>query len=365
MYLSNLILKNFRNYKNLEIGFHEKLNVFVGENAQGKTNVLESIFFSSFLKSHRTNKNFNLIKFGEEDSEINLSGKRENLKCFEVGLKLNSRSSKKDLFLNGIRIVKSSDFIGYIKVVMFSPEDLKIVKESPAIRRKFLDMNLSQIDNKYLRALINYNKVIKYKNSLLKKDKIDLSLLDVYDEQLSLYSSVIMRKRFNYLKALNFFSQSIHEKISKSSEKIGIDYNTFLDIDKFNLSEDDIKNKIFAILKKNRKLDLFKKVCSLGIHKDDFNVKLNDHSVINYSSQGQQRSSVISIKLGVVEIIKEFLGEYPVLLLDDILSELDRDRRNFVLNFIENIQTFITCTELNERVLSTHKTFNVSNGRIL
>ena len=133
MYLSNLFLKNFRNYKNLELHFHEKLNVFVGENAQGKTNVLEAIFFSCFLKSHRTNKNLNLIKFEEEDFEINLFGKKENLKCFEVALKLNSKSCKKDLFLNGMRIIKSSDFIGYLKVVMFSPEDLKIVKESPAM----------------------------------------------------------------------------------------------------------------------------------------------------------------------------------------------------------------------------------------
>ncbi len=364
MHLKSLFLRNFRNYNELQLDFHEKLNVFVGENGQGKTNILESIFFSSVLKSHRTNKNLNLIKFGEECFEINLKGKKDNLKEFEANVFLNT-SSKKRLFLNSLKIEKISDFIGYIKVVMFSPEDLKIVKESPSIRRRFLDMNLSQIDNSYLKALINYNKVLKDKNNILKQEKIDFSLIDVYDTQLSFYSSVIMEKRYKYINMLDFYSSNIHKKISNFNEKIKISYNTFLDINNCNFIKGDIKGEIFDILKKNRKNDLNKKFCTLGIHRDDFNVFLNDKSIFNYSSQGQQRSCVISIKLGVVEMIKETLGEYPILLLDDILSELDKNRKNFILNFIDNIQTFITGTELSESIFNSHKVFNVNSGKIL
>lgn len=364
MHLENLFLRNFRNYSELQLDFHEKLNVFVGENGQGKTNVLESIFFSSLLKSHRTNKNLNLIKFGQESFEINLRGKKDNLKEFEANLVLNS-SSKKILFLNSLKIEKISDFIGYIKVVMFSPEDLKIVKESPAIRRRFLDMNLSQIDNSYLKALINYNKVLKDKNNILKQEKIDFSLIDVYDQQLSLYSSIIIKKRYEYISMLDVYSSNIHKNFSNFNEKINISYNTFLNLNNGKLIKDDIKGEIFDILKKNRKVDLIKKCCTLGIHRDDFSIFLNNKSIFNYSSQGQQRSSVISIKLGIVEMIKEFLGEYPILLLDDILSELDKNRKNFILNFIDNIQTFITGTELSESIFNSHKVFNVNSGKIL
>lgn len=365
MYLSNLYLKNFRNYEELKINFNSKLNIFIGENAQGKTNILESIFFCSLLKSHRTNKINNLIRFGEDMFIIEIKGKKDNSKDIETNIVLNS-DGKKFISSNNLKVQKISDFIGYIKVVMFSPEDLKIIKESPVIRRKFLDMSISQLDNKYLKYIIGYNKVLNMKNILLKNEIIDDTLLDVYDYQISTFSEFIIRKRIDYIKYLNKFSCELHDKISNFNEKLKIIYKTFLNLECDELEENiDIRSEIFDILKKNRKNDKIKRFSTIGIHRDDFVVYLNERQIFNYSSQGQQRSATISIKLAIVEMIKKFTGEYPVLLLDDILSELDKSRRNFVLNFIENIQTFITGTDINECISNDYSIFNIKNGMVL
>lgn len=365
MYLEKLYLKNFRNYEELNLEFNEKLNVFIGGNGYGKTNVLESIFFSFILKSHRTNRTLDLIKFGEESFNINLRCKKDNLKIIKTNIKLN-KDNKKSIMVNEIKIQKISDFIGFIKVVMFSPEDLRIIKGSPTIRRKFLDMNISQIDKLYLKAIINYNKVLDMKNTILKLNNIDNKLLDVYDEQISFLSNVIINKRFMYLNKLKEFSNRVHNEISGFNEKLNIKYINFINLKFEELDENiDIKNEVFDILKKNREIDRVKKFSTTGIHKDDFIILMNDKQVSNYSSQGQQRSAIISIKLAIVELIKELTKEYPILLLDDILSELDRNRRNFILNFVKNAQTFITGTDLYENIIDSHKVFNVYNGKIL
>lgn len=365
MYLQKLYLKNFRNYKELHIEFHERLNIFLGGNGYGKTNILEGIFFSSILKSHRTSKILDLIKFGEEKFNINIKCKTDKSRIINTNIILDN-NGKKYISINELKIQKISDFIGCIKVIMFSPEDLKIVKESPSIRRKFLDMNISQIDKKYLNAIINYNKILNMKNNLLKQEKIDDVLLDVYDEQIAFYSDVIINKRFMYLNKLKYFSVKLHNDISNFSENLNITYKNFLNLDFENLKVNiDIKNNIFDILKENRKIDKFKKFSTTGIHKDDFIIWMNDKQISNYSSQGQQRSAVISIKLGIIEIIKDLTKEYPILLLDDILSELDKNRRNFILNFIKNAQTFITGTDLYESINDSHKVFNIYNGKVL
>lgn len=365
MYLQKLYLKNFRNYEELNLEFDEKLNIFIGGNGHGKTNILESIFFSFILKSHRTNKILDLIKFGEESFDINLFCKRDNLKNITTSIKLYN-DNKKSILVNEIKVQKISDFIGYIKVVMFSPEDLRVIKGSPSVRRKFLDMNISQIDKVYLKSIINYNKVLEMKNSLLKLNNIDDKLLDVYDGQIAFYSNFIINRRFKYLNKLREFSGKVHNEISGFNELIDIKYSNFMNLRFDKLNENiDIKNEIFDILKKNRGIDKIKKFSTVGIHKDDFIILMNGNQVSSYSSQGQQRSAIISIKLGIVELIKKITNEYPILLLDDILSELDRGRRSFILNFVKNAQTFITGTDLYENIIDSHKIFNVYNGKVL
>lgn len=365
MYLQKLYLRNFRNYEELNLEFNEKLNIFIGGNGHGKTNVLESIFFSFILKSHRTNKSSDLIKFGEEGFSVNLICKKDNLREITTDVKL-YKDNKKSILVNGIKVQKISDFIGLIKVVMFSPEDLRVIKGAPNIRRKFLDMNISQIDKVYLKSIINYNKVLDMKNNLLKTNKIDDKLLDVYDEQIAFFTNFIINRRFKYLNILKGFSEEVHNNISGFNERLNIKYINFMNKDFEKLNENiDIKKEIFDILKKNREIDKIKKFSTIGVHKDDFIIFMNGNQVSNYSSQGQQRSAIISIKLGIVELIKKITNEYPILLLDDILSELDKGRRNFILNFVKNAQTFITGTDLYENIIDSHKIFNVYDGRIL
>ncbi len=365
MKLKKLTLKNFRNYKDITLDFHDDLNVFIGNNGEGKTNILESIYVSSLLKSHRTNKISSLINFGEREFHIYFEFVLDNMKKMR-GFSIVNDLSKKRLNINGLDIKRLYDFIGCIKVIMFSPEDMKLIKESPSIRRKFLDISISQIDRFYLDSIIKYNKTLYLRNSLLKKGIVDEVLLDVYDEKLSGYNADIILKRYDYINKLNTSCREVHKNLSKSSEELYIDYKTFIDreyIDKYDKNR--IIHEILDILRKNRNLDKIKGNTSKGIHKDDFKIFINRKEALEYASQGQQRSSIISIKLGIVRIIKEITSEYPILLLDDILSELDKERRNFILNFIPDIQTFITSTELYENIYKSCKIFTIKDGSII
>ncbi len=365
MYLQKLSLKNFRNYESLDVSFNKSVNVFIGKNGQGKTNILESIYFLSFLKSHRTNKNIDLITFNKDNTNINASLILENSKNLNVGVFIDT-INKKRIFVNSMKVLKISEFLGYVKSIMFSPEDLKLIKESPPIRRKFLDMSISQINNKYLRYIISYNKLLNMKNSLLKKHPIDETLLDIYDEKISIYSSFIICRRIEYINILKDISYKLHERISNFREKLNIEYINFLHGSLKSFCNDcNITDIILDILRKNRKIDKVKKFSTIGIHRDDFKVYLNGKQMYNYSSQGQQRSAVISIKFAVIEIIKKLTNNHPILLLDDILSELDKSRRDFILNSVDNTQTFITCTELQEKILNSFKIFDVEDGKIL
>ncbi len=363
MYFNDIRLKNFRNYKNISINLHKDLNILIGNNGEGKTNILESIYFLSLLKSHRTIKLNDLINFKEEYTEIFTNITNDNDKKIVTYLKFDKLKGK-NVSINNLDINRLADFIGYIKVVMIAPEDMKIIKDSPSIRRKFLDINISQIDKIYLKSILKYNKVLNLKNNLLKEKNINDKLLDVYDEQISLCSGIIINKRLQYIDMLNKFSKSIHNDISCNKENINIVYKSFIDLDVYKNNE-NMKNKILDILKNNRNIDKIKKSSSSGIHRDDFMIFINNMEALNYSSQGQQKSAIISIKLSIVKIIKEITKEYPVLLLDDILSELDSKRRKFLLNFLPYVQTFITCTEIHEKILRPCKIFNISKGEIL
>ncbi|AKA71246.1 DNA replication/repair protein RecF [Clostridium scatologenes] len=341
MYIKYLQLINFRNYKELNIELNKNINVFIGNNAQGKTNILESIYYCSIGKSPRTNKDKELINWNGKEAYINLYVSKDRIdKKIEIKI---FKEGKKGVNVNSIKVNKISDLMGVFNVVMFSPEDLKIVKESPSHRRKFLDIELCKLSKKYYFNLVQYNKVLNERNVVLRKwDKKNLDMLQVYDEQLSKYGAYIVKTRNHYVKKLTEKGIIIHRNITSGSENIEFNYITSVK------SIDNSEEEILNLLENNRLKDFEKRITSFGPHRDDFSIKINGVDTRSYGSQGQQRTSVLTIKFASLEIIKETIGEYPVLLLDDVLSELDSNRQKYILNSISDIQTFITCTGIED-----------------
>jgi DNA replication and repair protein RecF len=359
MYIKNMILINYRNYENLQIEMGKGVNVFIGDNAQGKTNVLESIYYGAFARSHRTSKDKELISWNKDKAYISLLVGRNRLdKKIDINI---LRDGKKAIKVNNIKINKIGELFGTFNVVMFSPEDLKIIKEAPGLRRRLLDMELSQINSKYYFNLVQYNKVLEERNVLLKSKKFDLDVLDVYDIQLIEYADYIISKRLEYIDKINFYGCKIHKEITSDKEKINFKYNSTVNLNQY-------KNSYYKKLKDNVLRDREKGATSAGPHRDDFNVFINDIDVKIFGSQGQQRTSILTMKFSSLKIIKEITGEYPVLLLDDVLSELDANRKKYILTSINDIQTIITCTgidDLSSYLDNKAKIFNVSNGQIL
>lgn len=341
MYIKYLQLINFRNYKELNIELNKNINVFIGNNAQGKTNILESIYYCSIGKSPRTNKDKELINWNGKEAYIKLYVSKDRIdKKIEIKI---FKEGKKGVNVNSIKVNKISDLMGVFNVVMFSPEDLKIVKESPSHRRKFLDIELCKLSKKYYFNLVQYNKVLNERNVVLRKwDKKNLDMLQVYDEQLAKYGAYIVKTRDHYVKKLTEKGIIIHKNITSGSENIEFNYITSVK------SIDNSEEEILNLLENNRLKDFEKRITSFGPHRDDFSIKINGVDTRSYGSQGQQRTSVLTIKFASLEIIKETIGEYPVLLLDDVLSELDSNRQKYILNSISDIQTFITCTGIED-----------------
>lgn len=360
MYIKYLNLLNFRNYDELNLEFNKNVNVIVGDNAQGKTNILESIYYCSVGKSHRTNRDRELIKWGKDQAYIKMYVCKEKLdKNIEIMI---LKEGKKAININRIKISKISELMGNVNVVMFSPEDLKIIKESPSYRRKFLDIELCKISGNYYFNLVQYNKVLDERNTLLKKyQNQNFKIMDVYDEQLSKYGSCVIKFREEYVKKLNEKGKIIHRDITNDSENISFKYiSPVKDIS-------NIKNEIREILYKNRKNDIERRTTTAGPHRDDLYIDINGIDVRCYGSQGQQRTSALTIKFASLEIIKDLIGEYPVLLLDDVLSELDEKRQKYILNAVNNMQTLITGTGIQNISDSTKKNvsvFNVVNGKV-
>jgi DNA replication and repair protein RecF len=264
---------------------------------------------------------------------------------------------RKSISVNKVKLTKIGDLLGILNVVMFSPEDLKIVKESPGVRRRFLDMEISQLDKKYYNSLVIYNKVLAERNALLKSRRVDRNVLDIYDIKLSHEADYIVKQRLNYIKLLNSYGQPIHHDISSQKENIKFEYQCTFSLER-SLKED-------LLLK--REMDMDRGTTTRGIHRDDFSIKINDMDAKDFGSQGQQRTVVLTLKFASLEIIHKINGEYPVLLLDDVLSELDLSRKKFILKSIENIQTVITCTgveNIEEYLTGNYKLFNVVNGLV-
>ncbi|NEU04396.1 DNA replication/repair protein RecF [Clostridium senegalense] len=362
MYVNKLIIKNFRSYNELVLNLTNGTNVFVGDNAQGKTNILESIYYSSIGKSHRTNRDKELITWNKDDAyiRVDISKKRLDKK---IEMKI-FKEGKKGININSVKINRLSELVGVLNVVMFSPEDLSIIKDSPSYRRKFLDIELCKLYPKYYYNLAAYKKVLAERNNVLKKFNCNLDILDIYDIKLSEFGTYIIEKRLEYINRLNDKALNIHKDITSNKEIINFAYLS-------NIKEDavDIKAQMYNSLLKNRKKDFERKITSIGPHRDDFATFINNIDVKTYGSQGQQRTSVLSMKFASVQIIKDITGEYPLLLLDDVLSELDISRQKYILNSISNVQTLITCTGINniKKYLNSSvdiKIFEVKTGKI-
>lgn len=360
MWLESLHLQHFRNYQELDITFHNGLNVFLGQNAQGKTNILESIYFLALTRSHRTRIDKDLMQF--QQKTLSLSGLLHR-KVGKLPLDIELTEKGRITKVNHLKQSKLSDYIGHMNVVLFAPEDLQLIKGAPALRRKFIDVELGQIKPVYLSDLSNYNHILKQRNTYLKSsDKLDETFLSVLDQQLAEYGSKVILQRIEFLKKLEFFGNQKVLEISEQREELTVQYQSsvkFADID-------NLVDNFLTELTNCRKRDLFKKNTGVGPHRDDIAFFLNGVNA-HYGSQGQHRSLVLSLKLAEIELMKEVTREYPILLLDDVMSELDNNRQVKLLETIShNIQTFITTTSLDH--LSTlpeeFKIFTVKQGQI-
>ena len=355
MIVEKLELKNFRNYENLEMEFSPDINILYGDNAQGKTNILEAIYLCSTTKSYKGSKEKDMVKLGKDEAHLRMYIKKNGISHkTDMHLKL---QGKKGVAVDGIPIKKSSDIYGLVNVIFFSPEDLSMIKNGPAERRKFMDAELSQINRLYLQYLSRYNKILEQRNDLLKqlnvrRDLIDT--LDVWDSQLTEYGSYIIDARQQFINDIDYLVKDIHSDISGGKEILSCKYEP-------NISKENFKDKLL----KSREKDIYAKSTNVGPHRDDIAFFIGDENIKLYGSQGQQRTVALSLKLAEIELVKKKTGDNPILLLDDVLSELDRNRQHCLLDFINDIQTVITCTGLEEFVRNRSRINNlykVTNG---
>ena len=356
MVIKSLKLKNYRNYDLLDLNFDPSTNILYGDNAQGKTNILEALYLSGTTKSHRGTKDRDIIQFGYDESHIETIVEKRGV-CFQIDMHL-KKNSPKGIAIDKVPIRKAGELFGIVHFVFFSPEDLNIIKEGPAGRRRFIDLELSQLDKIYLSNLSNYNRIINQRNSLLKDiygQKNLLDTLDIWDMQLAAYGTKILERRREFIKQVNEIISDIHYKLTGNKERISISYEA----SNGNLSMEDA-------LRKYRERDLRMKSTTVGPHRDDICFTTDSGlDVRRFGSQGQQRTAALSLKLSEIELVKKVIRDTPVLLLDDVLSELDKHRQNYLLDSINNIQTIITCTGLDEFVnhrFSINKIFHIKNG---
>lgn len=364
MRLNSLQLVNFRNYDNLHLEFNRKVNLLVGKNGQGKTNIVESIYMLSFGKSFRTNKDKEIIKFESENLYAGGSySKKHTNGLIEIAIGKN----KKGIKVNKIHIQKIHELLGNINVVIFSPEDLRLVKEGPKERRSFIDKEISQIMPKYYSYLTSYNKILFQRNQLLKSKYIDKALLDVYDESLAQYGSYIYILRRDFIQKIADISRNMHEKLTGGIENLLITYKN-----QINICDEDTETTVYSRfldkLTSNREHDIETRTTKYGLHKDDLNIFINDLDVRLYGSQGQQRTASISLKLSEIELINNEVGEYPILILDDVFSELDETRQKLLVENLSTVQMFITTAEVSHKNIfdkSNTTIFNIEQGRVI
>ncbi len=365
MKVNSIELNNFRNLSSIHLSAESGVNVIYGENAQGKTNIIEGIWLFTGLKSFRGSKDNELIKFNENFSKISLdfNDSVRNKNC-EILIS----EKKRNISLNGVPLKSSRELMGNFYAVIFSPDHLSLIKDGPGERRKFIDSALCQLKPSYVQALSSFKRILVQRNSLLKDIYLNSGLydvLDTYDEQLAKFSSYIIKERIKYINLLSEYSKEIYAGISEQREEIGVKYSFTKNSDE-NLSIEDIFILQKEKIKNSRKEDILNKTTSVGPHRDDIEIFINDICARTYGSQGQQRSCALALKLGESEIVKKITGETPVALLDDVMSELDEKRQNYILNHIKDRQVFLTCCDPSQVLrLWEGKSFLIKGGEII
>ncbi len=357
MYINSLELSKYRNYNDLNITFDPGITILSGENAQGKTNILEALYIAGTTKSHRGSKDKDIIKFNEEEAHIRLITTKN-----DVGHKIDvhlRRNKNKYIAIDGLSIKKSGELLGLINMVFFSPEDLSIIKNGPSQRRRFINLELCQLNKLYFYNYINYNKALEQRNTLLKQIASDNRLkdtLDLWDAYLIQYGTEVIKERQHFIDSLNDIVKNIHDHLTGGKESIEIGYEN-------NVSVEDYEK----VLQKKRDTDLKYQSTQVGPHRDDMCFYINGIDVRTYGSQGQQRTAALSLKLAEIELVRSMIHDTPVLLLDDVMSELDSNRRNYLLDSIKDIQTVVTCTGYDDFIrsrLTIDKIYEVNNGNV-
>ncbi len=365
MKVNSIELNNYRNISRLNLQANDGVNVIYGENAQGKTNILEAIWLFTGCKSFRGSKDIELIKFNEEISRIKINFS-DNLRKMESEIVLSG--NKKNVFLNGVQKKSSAELIGSFYAVIFSPSHLSLIKDGPIERRRFLDTAICQLKPSYAGNLAKFKRTLVQRNALLKDIYLNSELYDILDTldiQLAKYSSLIISERLKYIDILKGFTEEIYGGISENKEKIEIEYSR-KDIINSSLSNEDIFNLEINKLRESRKEDVILKSTSVGPHRDDLEILINGVSARSFGSQGQQRSCALALKLGESEIIKKVTGETPVALLDDVMSELDEKRQDYILNHIKDRQVFLTCCDPSQVMrMAGGKSFLIKGGELL
>lgn len=358
MFIESLALNNFRNYEDAEINFSEGINILYGDNAQGKTNILEAIYMLATTKSHRGNRDKEIIQFEYDECHIRADIVKNTLK-HRIDMHLR-RSKSKGVAIDMVPIRRSAELLGLVNIIFFSPEDLTIIKNSPAERRRFMDMELCQLNRIYYSNLSTYNKILNQRNNLLKQisfDRRQIDMLDVWDKQLSDYGIKIVNKRNNFIDMINEIILDIHMKLTSGKEKLELLYDK-------NVEQDEFADELI----KKRDTDLKYQSTQIGPHRDDIIFMINDIDVKKYGSQGQQRTVALSLKLAEIELVKRLINDNPILLLDDVMSELDSTRRDALLSSINDIQTIITCTGYDDFIkerLSIDMIYEVNQGKLM
>lgn len=364
MYLKKLHLTNYRNYEKLNIEFNKNINLIVGENGQGKTNIVEAIHLMSIGKSFRTSRDKELIKFNHENLYVkgDYFGRNRDMQ-----IEILIQNNKKGIKVNSYSIQKIQELLGNFYVVVFSPEDLKLIKDGPKERRNFMDKEISQISPMYYHYLSDYNKKLSHRNKLIKNKKIDFNLLDVYDETLCECASHIYIYRMKFIKNLAEIAKNMHFKLTSGKESIELDYKN-----QININENDSREQVLEKYKKklieSRDSDIYTKTTKVGIHRDDIFVTMNGMDIKSFGSQGQQRTASISLKLSEIELIKQSTNENPVLILDDVFSELDKHRQKLLIDNLFGIQMFITSAEFLHKDIfkdDITTTFCIDSGKVV
>ncbi|MDO4912796.1 MAG: DNA replication/repair protein RecF [Lactobacillus sp.] len=369
MFLTELETQHFRNLASQKIEFDPKTNIFIGQNAQGKTNLLEAIAFLALTRSHRTNNDHDLINFNAEFARLKGQVNREN---DQLELQVLITPKGKKAWVNRVEQVKLSKYVGRLNAIFFSPRDLELIKGSPTNRRRFMDQEFGQIDAEYLYFASQYRKVLGQRNNYLKqlqrKQANDLMLLDVYTDQLADLAAELLVRRYQYLKQLEPVAMQAYAAISGSKEKLSIKYHSSISQVKAEMSKQELYDQISKVIKAQKDSEIRQGITLLGVHRDDLHFMLDGQDAQSFASQGQQRSIALSLKLAEIELVHSVTGEYPLLLLDDVMSELDKSRQEQLLHYLQNkTQTFITTTDLagiSWEIIQKPKIYRLANGKI-